>query len=1499
MVGTANGWEMTSADAGKTISATISVTDASLSSPPIIQFNDVTLGNTEYVVEKITNGWRYTVNTTITSNMVSLRGTTPYDTTYRFFDFEGVSSAAKATIGGIFIDTSRQVYGANGMTVNDGKYWTGNTWCYLGNATVYAKWEPASPTLTVNPNGGTWNGTTSNSTFTQKYKTTKSIAAPSARTGWTFAGWELSGGGSFNVTGQNLNFSNGIPSTLNVYNNSGNGTVTHTRKAMTTPMGNYAIEIKNNGTSSPGLGGFYNSTISVANQKFVHVFVAKLPVGYSFMNAQNSCGTGYTVDWLTKKEGTGNWEVYAYRTNCGSSGSFSSFGHVYVNGTGPVTWYLASSQVYNETSGNTYTFGTSNGTLTAKWLPKKYKVTLDNQGATTAGTPAYWYEYQTTRVVNGITAYYYKDSQCTVPLDSGYYIENPTKEGHTFEGYFTEKNGAGTQYVNKDGMCVNNLYNAVAADTTLYAKWTPNKYQLDIDPNGGYRVSDGNKNIVTVIKAFGETEGISERRRDGYSLTGYSVMNTESQSATDLGGAKFTFDSAAKTGSFVQGSVPITLTAQWKPIDYSITYDLVGGALPSGKTNPVTYNIETATFTLNNPERTGYTFEGWTGTGLSGATKTVTIAKGSTGNRTYTATWKPIDYSITYNLAGGTLPSGKTSPVTYNIETAVTLHAAPTKTGYTFKGWKLENAAGNWDAKTYSASQNFAAGKYGNITLVAQWTPTVYTNYISHWAWGFKDGEGNNSNKAAYNIANTSFKAAYGSDITFDESRAVEVPNGFYLNKNSFPENSSGPYVSHAFPFTTKQPAKRVDAQYNYELETYDITYVMNGGTNSSSNKATYNVLYGFELSDPTKKGHTFEGWYLNGEKVTGINEDKIVFTDASSLYSALETRMTGDITLEARWSVNTYTNKITHWAYGFEQGEGNNGTGTAYRIGETTSDAVYDTDVTFDSTSAVEVPNGFYLDTDSFKEDSSGTYTEHAMPYTTKQPDKGINAQYSYKPYTYDVTYVMNGGVKPSSNKTTYNVLYGFTLEDPAERPGYTFNGWYLNGTKVTGINANPLTFTSAVSLYSALETRLTGDITLEAKWTLNEYSITYKLDGGALPSGKTNPTKYTVESDTFTLVQPQKTGYSFLGWTGSNGTTPQRQVTIEKGSTGNRTYIANWGPMEYTVSFDGNGATSGTMGDQNISVDTPTKLNVNKFSRTGYLFDGWNTKADGSGDSYADEEKVTNLTTAGTKITLYAQWKRIYGYVRVQKKTSDSDLVAGNDNYSLEGAEYTVYDSNGNKIGVMTTDDKGKSNTIYIPYGDYKVVETKASPGYKLDPEEHEVKIRTMDETVIVSSNEEPYKGVKLSAGIYHTAKWDNNRDIYNDVVEDPKDRNDKQFWAGEKFIIGGEFFYEDDGYINPHCLIYKVEITNASAIGGGKYEYSFKNYIENEEYLDDITETEDGFILKQKGCLWNEDMVNRWGKGTHDLTFKFTYVDGKTETVNVTVNSREAYYKLHRVI
>lgn len=99
-----------------------------------------------------------------------------------------------------------------------------------------------------------------------------------------------------------------------------------------------------------------------------------------------------------------------------------------------------------------------------------FKITLDAQGATSVGTEYAYYQYNTTSTINGTICYYYVDEELTTCVANSYYITRPAKTGYTFKGYYTEPNGAGTQYVTASGGFTNNIYRTLG-DRTLYAYW--------------------------------------------------------------------------------------------------------------------------------------------------------------------------------------------------------------------------------------------------------------------------------------------------------------------------------------------------------------------------------------------------------------------------------------------------------------------------------------------------------------------------------------------------------------------------------------------------------------------------------------------------------------------------------------------------------------------------------------------------------------------------------------------------------------------------------------------------------------------------------------------------------------------------------------------------------------------------------------------------------------------------------------------------------------------
>ena len=226
------------------------------------------------------------------------------------------------------------------------------------------------------------------------------------------------------------------------------------------------------------------------------------------------------------------------------------------------------------------------------------------------------------------------------------------------------------------------------ADQTVVAGFTAINYTLTYTLNGGTATNPATYTIETT------TFTLNNPTKAGYDFAGWKLNGV---------------GEAMMTVTIAQGSTGnLAYTATWTPITYNIVYTMDGGtATPA---NPTTYTIETETFTLNNPTKTGHTFKGWKLNGEGDAMMEVTIAQGSTGHLAYTATWQVNQYTITFDSNGGS----DVDPITLDYGSTVTAPAEPTKTGYDFAGWTpalpatmpAENitVTANWTVKTYTVS---------------------------------------------------------------------------------------------------------------------------------------------------------------------------------------------------------------------------------------------------------------------------------------------------------------------------------------------------------------------------------------------------------------------------------------------------------------------------------------------------------------------------------------------------------------------------------------------------------------------------------------------------------------------------------------------------------------------------------------------------------------------------------------------------------------------------
>lgn len=338
-------------------------------------------------------------------------------------------------------------------------------------------------------------------------------------------------------------------------------------------------------------------------------------------------------------------------------------------------------------------------------------------------------------------------------------------------------------------------------------------------------------------------------------------------------------------------------------------------------------------------------------------------------------------------------------------------------------------------------------------------------------------------------------------------------------------------------------------------------------------------------------------------------------------------------IDLYANWIIDTYRNEIDYILKGFKEGDANNS--------HTKSELRVKTDKTFtqnynDSIIVddhfmkdyqMPIPNGF----ESYPVIGICDIIEGCAIYPINskinQPAAKISFIYYFTPIEYNITYNLNGGTLPSgqSNPSKYTILYGFDFVNP-QKEGYTFDGWYIDGVKVTGINPGKDAKTNMdtyANIIKELSSRTTGDKIVEARWTPIEYSINYINTfngenksatqdkwGYAIGELSEKTRTYTIENDIILPTVKNAIGKNFLGWYDNPSFTGSPITSIQKGSTGDKTFYAKYAYDNFNLIFDLNGGTiDGLSGSKTYTgeYDEIFSFKEAKPIKAGYTFKGW----------------------------------------------------------------------------------------------------------------------------------------------------------------------------------------------------------------------------------------------------------------------------------------------------
>ena len=570
----------------------------------------------------------------------------------------------------------------------------------------------------------------------------------------------------------------------------------------------------------------------------------------------------------------------------------------------------------------------------------------------------------------------------------------------------------------------------------------------------------------------------------------------------------------------------------------------------------------------------------------------------------------------------------------------------PTKTGYTFTGWKVtsSNTTGgtNWmNGNTYTAAQlntylsngNFYTSLFGNVTFTAQFTPnTIKLTLNKNGGSGGTDYVWYKYNTATY-YSNSSLSTTI-SAIT-KPTRAGYTFKGYQGDGTSGGNNGEN-YIAYSNPIIEFASDLHYDIYKDatlkavWEVNNYKVTYDANGGVGSmNSNTATYDANFITTKNGFSRTGYTFNGW---NEKSDGTGTAWNL--DSSGVYEAnkyWKWTYAKNITLYAQWKANIYTVNF----------DANGGTTTASKT--VTYDSTYGTLPT--PTRTGYTFQGWFTSASGGTQITSGTTVKITSTQT-------LYAHWTANTYT--IKYDAN------NKATTPNNIYGdaFTTDPTGTtesvtatydsnvtltkngftRTGYTFKGWS------TDPSAKTPKYSDGQTLTKPNFTATQGDsITLYAIWEPITYTVKY--DKGLTDSKESVPETFTLrfdQSGTLSGIGNIKgTSYSlaFDSNKPSNATsTPTTAATI----AGNLAF-KDWSLSNTSSTAVRSGSTIKNLRSTSGTVTVTAQWNSKTLdgftsqTLTGWTFQGWFTAS--TGGTKTTSVTINPATTAYDK-TLYAHW-------------------------------------------------------------------------------------------------------------------------------------------------------------------------------------------------------------------------------------------------------------------
>lgn len=759
------------------------------------------------------------------------------------------------------------------------------------------------------------------------------------------------------------------------------------------------------------------------------------------------------------------------------------------------------------------------------------------------------------------------------------------------------------------------LPNGSANEIVVVLAINSSPYTVKLDANNGVdsRYYTGPFN-VEYKKSTNNDIKLYEPYYDGYTFGGWYTANGIKVYDSD---GKYVDDTGYWSSGLWQHIGNVTLYAQWTPNEYFVFFDENGG----------TCDVDEKTVTFNSPygtlpfaQKNGYTFGGWY-TALNGGDLVVdTTSVSIASNHTLYAHYDAITYSVNLDQQGATtLGTTSISPIFGNAMPSIIL---PQKQ-------ITVNFNGN--------------GRGAVVNKPSITTDLVFNGYYSdRYSWNEQYYTESGTSARNWDISGNTTLYAYWSDAKIvlpGATRFGYTFAGWCLDSTcTEPVGGEGEEYWVLFPSTLY-----ADWVASTSTVIFDANSDANDCTVSPQTKeVTFDLPYG-KLADATRTGYIFSGWYevpnpdLNVDEP--VTEDDIVdFVGTKTLYAHWE-----------RAPVNLNINLL----YTYDAGRAEHETFIDnYGYVVATFDVWINGELLPENTGVSEF-NKFIGYGDSYEIRNIQTkpgytgglanvgykkdgFTGQGLIGTLVGYDSENGLVYvwiDFKPNTYTITPVLNGGTAPNGSPQSYSVSFHQSWVSSVyvpSRVGYTFVEWQdLAGVKVFDVRGNNV---NDGKYYYNGYWHYPGNLTVNAVWEANPYTVTFDKNATDAVCG-TQDKVVVYDSAYGALPTPTRVGYTFEGWyTAADGGVRITDTTIVK-TADDHTLYAKWEPIRVTVTFNPNGGVC-AIRTKKVTFDSPYGT-LPEPTKTGYTFVGWFTMANGGVQVFE-----TTIMKAPADHTLHAHW-------------------------------------------------------------------------------------------------------------------------------------------------------------------------------------------------------------------------------------------------------------------